>query len=59
MINKTQNTKDKVAAYNDEVANWHFASVTMGSLKRPRVTLAQLVNGDEGYDHSNDNEKNK
>lgn len=57
MMDMNQKTTNRVNAYNDEVAKWHFESVTMGSLKRPRVSLGQLVNGDNGYDHSNDNEK--
>ena len=33
---------NRVDAYNDEVANWHYQSMTMGSLKAPRP-LGHLV----------------
>lgn len=52
----TRDTNDCVKDYNDDVAEYHFKSVTMGSMKRPRATLLDLV-GEEVYDHSNDNEK--
>ena len=50
---------NRVDAYNDEVANWHYQSITMGSLKSPRNTLGQLVRGHRGFDHDHDNRKKR
>lgn len=44
MMNKTTETKanQRIAEYNDQCAEEHLKSLVMGSLKRPRGTLADI-----------------
>jgi len=54
MTTKVQTTKDSVADYNEDTQKAYMKALTMGSLKRPRATLADLA----GL-ASNDNDRHK
>ena len=55
MKHTDQRTNELVDAYNAEVGRWHFESITMGSLQRPRVSLRDKLKGDD-LNHANDNQ---
>jgi len=43
MTTKVQNTNKNVADYNADAEKAYMKALTMGSMKRPRVTLADLA----------------